>query len=417
MGRSALETMTIHRTEKTSDSESASEPMGYCPRCDYALLAPGRCPECGVEISPAHIRSRPRALRRRRWIRRVSVIAVVALAGWGGLRFHRSGAWRRYVPTSMLMAWREDSVEAEKELIRRLRDGELSDAEADALVSTLFALEIENADPLTTTTPMRLEFSLTEASPWGWQLVTSVEYRVLIDGQAVKSTAEVARDTTIRLLFRTERLTQERVDGQDHIDYEIRCILDLPISGDRNHVVSHNQNSPGSDRRFVIAKSGTQRLLRPNPDSNCDAFSSALWPDYVQLQAVQRRQPGGARSGEIFVTLQIQSGMGPIVAELQVARASTEDWKPGPSIMFDETTDGLCKTASVRDSAFSSDVDSVDVRLIPRPAERRFVNGMEPTDCAFIWRGVPIEVTDRLSVSTRRREIAGRPTVVTPFRK
>ncbi len=52
----------------------------YCRGCDYALvgLVASQCPECGRAFDPDDARTFTRTPRRRRWLRRIGVVAAIA---------------------------------------------------------------------------------------------------------------------------------------------------------------------------------------------------------------------------------------------------------------------------------------------------------------------------------------------------
>lgn len=112
---------------EASNQGSVFEPSGYCPTCDYRMEA-GVCPECGRDVTPRRLRSRPRGWVRRH-LRAVSFTLAVA-AGFGWFARTNPAIVIPYLPTFYLLGIQasdsELAQEASEELAVRYVAGKLS---------------------------------------------------------------------------------------------------------------------------------------------------------------------------------------------------------------------------------------------------------------------------------------------------
>lgn len=137
-------------------------PAGYCPCCGYRI-DPGRCPECGKLVSAKTLlRIPPRKRFRRRAITLAIVILAAALLG-GADRLVSSGAWRRYVPTAVLLWLQDDGYRSNfAELARRYQAGKLTSAQVQQLFGGILEprANFELIDPHPAHVPIRVKFDI-----------------------------------------------------------------------------------------------------------------------------------------------------------------------------------------------------------------------------------------------------------------
>lgn len=117
-------------------SESAikeSVPFTFCPKCG-APLANGRCERCGWAFPPTSSYSTaPRRRRRLEFL--IAALVLVVLASVGLNFFLNFGSTVSWLPADVLL-WMDDGKgDASADLIRRMRDGKLSDRQLTKLVT------------------------------------------------------------------------------------------------------------------------------------------------------------------------------------------------------------------------------------------------------------------------------------------
>lgn len=106
-------------------SKHASQPRGFCPTCHYAMN-PGRCPECGTEVSSTQLKRRIVADHRQHK-RNIVLLAVLLIVGIGAPAIYHYFNWAGLLSNEMLLRLQAFQVRpAELELVRRYRDGGLS---------------------------------------------------------------------------------------------------------------------------------------------------------------------------------------------------------------------------------------------------------------------------------------------------
>lgn len=129
------------------DPPNNGSPIGYCPHCDYQLLAPGRCSECGKEIPTKRIRHRPRAARRIRWLKRGLAISVLVSLALGGRWALQGGyQYRLYSNTLLVDAYPADTMAA-KEIARRIGGQGMTDDQLQALIDKSFNVTMSVRSP------------------------------------------------------------------------------------------------------------------------------------------------------------------------------------------------------------------------------------------------------------------------------
>jgi|GEM_PF-5681285 len=125
-------------TEPTGDAS----PVGFCPYCDYRLVAIGTCPECGNTIDRAAIRETPRRTRRGRMLKRIATVITLVGAILGGRWFIGSPYFYRIWPNTLLIDAYPANLGVTEEVGRRLRAGRFWDDEVRQLVERSFKQEI-----------------------------------------------------------------------------------------------------------------------------------------------------------------------------------------------------------------------------------------------------------------------------------
>lgn len=120
----------VHATEGANDSD----PAGFCPHCQYPIN-PGTCPECGADVPPHRLATSLRKIRRRRRIRQLATLLVIAAGLFGLYRFYHTNIWLRWLPTSALLWTDVTTSRATDELARRSAAGALTDEQTRQLAS------------------------------------------------------------------------------------------------------------------------------------------------------------------------------------------------------------------------------------------------------------------------------------------
>lgn len=122
--------------------ESSHQPAGFCPYCDYAT-DPGKCTECGQEVTQANICTSPRRQRIKRVVRRIFKTLLIAalLGGVGYGVYHETRPHRivQYYSTDYLLEQTSVLTHlhaswADVELSRRYDEGKLNKHQATLLV-------------------------------------------------------------------------------------------------------------------------------------------------------------------------------------------------------------------------------------------------------------------------------------------
>ncbi|HPF38248.1 MAG TPA: hypothetical protein P5081_11200 [Phycisphaerae bacterium] len=123
---------------RRTDHQEDANPIGYCPHCDYQLLAPGVCPECGLDIPAKRVLARARRDRRWRRIRR-AFVATIAVISVVCLRYaYRQGYLYRIYTNDMLINEYPTNSMATGELLRRMIADGLTPSEMEIAVSKSF---------------------------------------------------------------------------------------------------------------------------------------------------------------------------------------------------------------------------------------------------------------------------------------
>ncbi|HPF38246.1 MAG TPA: zinc ribbon domain-containing protein [Phycisphaerae bacterium] len=129
------------------DNPDRAAPIGFCPHCDYQLLAPGVCPECGGDIPANKVRPRTRRDRRWRRIRRV-FIATIALIAVVCLRYAYSrGYLYRLYTNGMLVDAYLRNPKVIPEIEQRLINNGFDDAEINALMDKSLVIRLSTRSP------------------------------------------------------------------------------------------------------------------------------------------------------------------------------------------------------------------------------------------------------------------------------
>lgn len=163
-------------------------PAGYCPHCNYRI-DPGVCPECGKNVSAGLLRTEPRPVRLRKWLKRAIALALVLNVLIGGRAIFRSNIWKKWVPTSYLIWQQPSSGWTQDELIHRLANGALSNNEVFDFVQAACPAEmrVQSPHPLGIPVTIRLsEKGVLAADSNLPELIRSVRLqRISIDGKII----------------------------------------------------------------------------------------------------------------------------------------------------------------------------------------------------------------------------------------
>ena len=115
-------------------SSNDGEPIGYCPQCDYQLINPGACPECGLNVSRQQIRTCARSARRRRRLfvasRALGLLVLIVGSVW----YYRSYHWVTWMPTTVVISMFPDTPRTDETLTTRIRGNELTREQIDRLL-------------------------------------------------------------------------------------------------------------------------------------------------------------------------------------------------------------------------------------------------------------------------------------------
>lgn len=136
-------------------------PAGYCPQCDYQLMQPGICPECGSQVSRDQLRRDTRRTRRRRLLKR-TIVAVLALTGVVGIRTaYKVNLHYRLFPDAVLIDAYPTDMNGSEELFRRMQNQSLSTEDIETLVAKSYTIKLKLPDQHPAALPLiiRLEIA------------------------------------------------------------------------------------------------------------------------------------------------------------------------------------------------------------------------------------------------------------------
>lgn len=124
------------------------QPSGFCPYCSYPM-DPGRCPECGVRVTPENLALQPKPSQAGT-IRLVIVLLLIAGAIGGGYYSYHHTSWVEHVSISNLL-WLYDWGEprAMAEIVHRVDDGNLTEKEEQAICNRTLKIKLVNRGPYT----------------------------------------------------------------------------------------------------------------------------------------------------------------------------------------------------------------------------------------------------------------------------
>lgn len=159
--------------------------LGYCPHCDYALLAAGVCPECGKSIDPSRIRKRPRSVR----TRRAALFVCLSVLLVGGAFLAKSGLWHAWVPTSFLIRMQPASGWTSEEIFRRIDAGTLTESQKHEFLEQALPIRFGVRSPHPQAYPLFL-MELNDTGRSTGRLSSDVEqlvqiHEIRIDGERV----------------------------------------------------------------------------------------------------------------------------------------------------------------------------------------------------------------------------------------
>lgn len=378
-----------------SDADKARTPIGYCPHCDYRI-DPGICPECGETVEQHQLRPKPRAVRRRMWIRRTALLAIVVGLVIGGRWFYRSNIWRKCVPTSYLLAQEPSQGWTHDELIDRLNNGKLSAKETGDFFDASFPIKLIVRSPH----PKAVAPTITLNTPdarcainTSLRAIRQVCYaRLSIDGRLIDQYA--FGQTKSDLLAggggsTSQVLTDPKLDVGEHtIEVTGQVIYDLQA---RRGAAS----LPGFPITRTYSLSKTLEIV----DRPVSAFVDAQYDETLAHRvAGSIRLVLSKQAGFRGLSIHVQNGHAPITIAgmLRISNSKTGEQIGTTSLTIPKasTTDGFGMMIRV-DKSMSFDHVKCNVEFVPDP-EKAFISGdMTYFGGRMTWRNLQVVVKKR----------------------
>ena len=185
------------------ENDGNYQPKGYCPKCGYAI-DPGRCTECGTQVSPKQLAKSPNA-RRNKLYKEIFAGLLVSLVFGFVLHSLRDGLPALY-PTPLLLSWYGDGSDSVAcELWHRYENGRLSESQERRALNLAFHTEGLYVDcpyptgaVLDANTYYSFDINLGRIYP-----VARVDYgswEIRVDGEIIRSSPRDYSDEFVRVL-------------------------------------------------------------------------------------------------------------------------------------------------------------------------------------------------------------------------
>jgi len=143
-----------------------ASPVGFCPHCDYPLVAGGICSECGNHVIASELNRIPNKLWRRMVIRRIAIIAAglaVLITAW---QIVDTGVWKNWVSTDYLISMQPQNDWSTEELFARIATGSLTQKQLVAYLDRAFLIQLDVRSPRPIDCTLRLSlYTGTESGP------------------------------------------------------------------------------------------------------------------------------------------------------------------------------------------------------------------------------------------------------------
>jgi len=130
-----------------ADADRA-EPIGYCPHCDYQLVAVGVCPECGETVTDQSVITEAQILKRRRFFRRLGRLSFFLVVA-GGLAYGvhyvmKEGLWVKALSNNWLLSLHPDEPGSfvDNEVQARLGNGDFDPTQTAAYLNALIRIDL-----------------------------------------------------------------------------------------------------------------------------------------------------------------------------------------------------------------------------------------------------------------------------------
>lgn len=222
-------TLSDKQVNDTTEPTGDASPVGFCPYCDYQLVAVGTCPECGKAVIAASIRSQPRGFLFRKWSKRLFFLTVMAGVCYGGWRFYRSDVWLRTLSVERLTSWASTFPRARSELLRRNWAGQLTVTDKQHVVRSLFQIECDVIEPRPRDLPLLIRYTPGRKLLHAWCQAHISMTGLAIDGKNITSLPE-PMDYVFNLYNFTNRHNPEI--------YPMEFVSDGPLSVGAHTVVA-----------------------------------------------------------------------------------------------------------------------------------------------------------------------------------
>ncbi|HPF38247.1 MAG TPA: hypothetical protein P5081_11195 [Phycisphaerae bacterium] len=165
-------------------------PTGYCPHCDYALMAPGVCPECGVDVPADRMRAPRRWSRVRNAVRRarkpvLTLIIIVSLISAANWAFETGQFYRLYSSETLLARYPSNRQES-AEIARRVMNNAFTAKEIQTRIAKSFTVKLSVDSPYPKNTPVNFTYTADMRRGTLFFLRSSPIVTAQVDGKACK---------------------------------------------------------------------------------------------------------------------------------------------------------------------------------------------------------------------------------------